>query len=111
LKAKPRLRRYPRRTRPGCYASTAAPPPAKPAWTASGCCAPRRDPDRRRHRRRYKQLVHIECGWRDLKGAGELRPVFHHRKDRMRAHIQLCWLALLLIRVVENPAGDTWRLP
>jgi hypothetical protein len=45
------------------------------------------------------------------KGARELRPVFHHRKDRMRAHIQLCWLALLLIRVVENTAGDTWRLP
>jgi hypothetical protein len=57
----------------------------------------------------YKQLVHIERGWRDLKGALELRPVFHHREDRIRAHIQLCWLALLLIRVVENTAADTWR--
>jgi len=28
-----------------------------------------------------------------------LRPVYHHREDRIRAHIQLCWLALLLIRV------------
>ena len=35
--------------------------------------------------------------------------MFHHREDRIRAHIQLCWLALLLIRVVENTAADTWR--
>jgi hypothetical protein len=38
-----------------------------------------------------------------------LRPVFHHREDRIRAHIQLCWLALLLLRVIENATGDTWR--
>jgi len=35
--------------------------------------------------------------------------VFHHREDRIRAHVQLCWLALLLIRVVENATGETWR--
>ncbi|MGI8946623.1 MAG: hypothetical protein ACR2FV_01295, partial [Ornithinimicrobium sp.] len=29
-------------------------------------------------------------------------PVFHHREDRIRGHVQLCWLALLLIRVAEN---------
>jgi DDE family transposase len=57
----------------------------------------------------YKQLIAVERGWRDLKGALGLRPVFHHREDRIRAHIQLCWLALLLIRVVENATGDTWR--
>ena len=44
-----------------------------------------------------------------MKGALKLRPVFHYREDRIRAHIQLCWLALLLIRVVENTTGDTWR--
>jgi len=44
-----------------------------------------------------------------MKGALGLRPVFHHREDRIRAHIQLCWLALLLIRVVENATGHTWR--
>jgi hypothetical protein len=38
-----------------------------------------------------------------------VRLVFHHREDRIRAHIQLCWLALLLIRVAENATGDTWR--
>ena len=44
-----------------------------------------------------------------MKGALGLRPVFHYREDRIRAHVQLCWLALLLIRVVENATGDTWR--
>ena len=44
-----------------------------------------------------------------MKGALGLRPVFHHREDRIRAHIQLCWLALLLLRVIENATGDTWR--
>jgi hypothetical protein len=57
----------------------------------------------------YKQLLAVERGWRDMKGALGLRPVFHYREDRIRAHVQLCWLALLLLRVVENAAGDTWR--
>ena len=57
----------------------------------------------------YKQLLAVERGWRDMKGALGLRPVFHHREDRIRAHIQLCWLALLLLRVIENATGDTWR--
>ena len=57
----------------------------------------------------YKQLLAVERGWRDMKGALRLRPVFHYREDRIRAHIQLCWLALLLIRVIEIAGSDTWR--
>jgi len=57
----------------------------------------------------YKTLLQVERGWRDMKGALALRPVFHYREDRIRSHVQLCWLALLLIRVVENATGDTWR--
>jgi len=44
-----------------------------------------------------------------MKGALGLRPVFHYREDRIHAHVQLCWLALLLLRVVENETEDTWR--
>jgi hypothetical protein len=44
-----------------------------------------------------------------MKGALALRPVFHPREDRIRGHVQLCWLALLLILVIENTTGDTWR--
>jgi hypothetical protein len=57
----------------------------------------------------YKQLLAVERGWRDMKGALGLRPVFHYREDLIRGHVQLCWLALLLIRVAENTTGDTWR--
>ena len=35
----------------------------------------------------YKQLLAVERGWRDMKGALGLRPVFHHREDRIRAHV------------------------
>jgi hypothetical protein len=57
----------------------------------------------------YKGLYEAERGWRDLKSLIDLRPVYHHREDRIRAHIQLQWLALLLLRVVEVTTGDTWR--
>ncbi|MHB1930929.1 MAG: IS1634 family transposase [Acidimicrobiales bacterium] len=57
----------------------------------------------------YKQLTEVERGWRDMKGALKLRPVFHYREDRIRAHVQLCWLGLLLIRTVEHETADTWR--
>ncbi len=57
----------------------------------------------------YKQLLAVERSWRDMKGALRLRPVFHYREDHVRGHVQLCWLALLLIRVVENATGATWR--
>jgi hypothetical protein len=57
----------------------------------------------------YKQLYQIERGWRDFKGTLKLRPVFHYREDRIRSHIQLCWLGLLLIRVIENATGSSWR--
>ncbi len=30
-------------------------------------------------------------------------------RNRIRAHVQLCWLALLLLRVIENATDDTWR--
>ena len=57
----------------------------------------------------YKQLLAVERGWRDCKSSLGLRPVYHYREDRIRAHVQLCWLALLLIRVAETATGDTWR--
>jgi len=56
----------------------------------------------------YKQLLEVERGWRDLKQVIDLRPVYHRKEERIRAHVILCWLALLLTRVAENAAGDTW---
>ena len=57
----------------------------------------------------YKQLLAVERGWRDCKSNLGLRPAYHHREDRIRSHVQLCWLALLLVRVAETATGDTWR--
>jgi len=57
----------------------------------------------------YKQLIQVERGWRDMKSTLDLRPVFHRKEERIRAHVVLCWLALLLIRIVENATEDTWR--
>ena len=56
----------------------------------------------------YKQLLEVERGWRDMKQVIDLRPVFHRREDRIRAHVLLCWLALLLARIAENACGSTW---
>jgi hypothetical protein len=43
-----------------------------------------------------------------MKSVLDLRPVHHRLEERIRAHVLLCWLAILLIRVAENTAGQTW---
>ncbi len=57
----------------------------------------------------YKQLAAIENAWRDMKHVIDLRPVYHRLEDRIRAHVLLCWLALLLVRIVETRTGQTWH--
>jgi hypothetical protein len=58
----------------------------------------------------YKQLLEVERGWRDMKTHLDLRPVNHRKEERIRAHVMLCWLALLLIRIAENQIPTlTWR--
>jgi hypothetical protein len=56
----------------------------------------------------YKQLLEVERGWRDMKQVIDLRPVYHRKEERIRAHVILCWLALLLARVAENACHATW---
>ena len=56
----------------------------------------------------YKQLAQVERGWRDMKQIIDLRPVYHRREDRIRAHVLLCWLALLLIRIIETRTAQRW---
>ena len=43
-----------------------------------------------------------------MKQVIDLRPVYHRLEERIRAHVLLCWLALLLIRIAETTTGDTW---
>ncbi|WP_435864105.1 IS1634 family transposase [Streptomyces spongiicola] len=56
----------------------------------------------------YKALLEVERGWRDMKQVIDLRPVYHRLEERIRAHVLLCWLALLLVRITETTTGDTW---
>ena len=56
----------------------------------------------------YKQLMEVERAFRTLKSTLSLRPVYHTKDDRIRAHVLLCWLALLLVRVTELETGSTW---
>ena len=57
----------------------------------------------------YKNLLEAERGFRDMKSTLLLRPVFHRLERRIRAHVLLCWLALLLTRVTERATGQSWR--
>ena len=57
----------------------------------------------------YKQLLEVERSWRDMKTTLALRPVYHRKEARIRSHVLLCWLALLLVRIAENATGETWR--
>jgi hypothetical protein len=110
LKAKPGLRRYLRRTQSGLlridHAAIKRESHLDGKWLLRTSDLTLTPDDLAAA---YKQLLAVERGWRDFKGALGLRPVFHYREDRIRAHIQLCWLALLLLRVIEIATGDTWR--
>jgi len=57
----------------------------------------------------YKSLLEVERGWRAFKHTLDLRPIYHHTEERIRAHVLLCWLGLLLIRVAENEVKTSWR--
>jgi len=56
----------------------------------------------------YKQLVRVEEAWRTMKSTIEIRPVFHRTPERIRSHVFLCVLALLVERVAEQACGETW---
>ncbi|MBI3695016.1 MAG: IS1634 family transposase [Acidobacteria bacterium] len=50
----------------------------------------------------YKQLNEVERGFAHLKGLLEVRPVYHHTDDRVRAHVFVAALAFLLDRALEK---------
>lgn len=50
----------------------------------------------------YIQLTQAEAAFRTAKSDLGLRPVFHHKQDRVQAHILVCFLALALWRTLEQ---------
>jgi len=56
----------------------------------------------------YKQLNDVEQAFRTLKTTLELRPNYHSKDERIRCHIFLCFLALVLARIAEYKTGSNW---
>lgn len=56
----------------------------------------------------YKQLMEVERAFRTLKTTLDLRPVYHRKDERIQAHVFLCFLALLLVRIAERKTNMTW---
>ena len=56
----------------------------------------------------YKQLMEVERAFRTLKTTWELRPPYHRKEERIRTHVLLCYLSLLLVRIAERETGETW---
>ena len=63
--------------------------------------------------KRYKSLADIERGFRVLKSEIEIGPVYHRLPNRIRAHAAICFMALILYRVMRMRlrAGDTHLSP
>ena len=51
---------------------------------------------------RYKSLADIERGFRVLKSEIEIGPVFHRLPGRIKAHAAICFIALILYRVMRQ---------
>lgn len=51
---------------------------------------------------RYKALADIERGFKVLKSEIEIAPVFHRLPERIKAHASLCFMALILYRVMRQ---------
>jgi transposase len=56
--------------------------------------------------RHYKDLGHVESAFRTLKSADlQIRPIYHHTEERVRAHLFLCMLAYY----VKWHMSEAWR--
>ena len=62
---------------------------------------------------RYKSLADIECDFKVLKSEVEIGPVYHRVPERIRAHASICFMALILHRVMRSrlKAADAGYTP
>jgi transposase len=51
---------------------------------------------------RYKALADIERGFKVLKSEIEIAPVFHRLPERIKAHASICFMALIVYRVMRQ---------
>ena len=50
----------------------------------------------------YKEQWQIERSFRTIKSFIEIRPVYHRKEERIKAHVFVCVLSLLLSRIIEK---------
>ena len=50
----------------------------------------------------YRSRMEIERSFHQLKSFVEIRPIYHHNEDRIKAHVTVCILAYLLNTTVTH---------
>lgn len=57
----------------------------------------------------YHQLWHVEQAFRISKSDLAGRPIFHHKEDAIKAHVLVCFVALMLSKYLEIVSGLSIR--
>ena len=58
----------------------------------------------------YKDLKTIEASFRVIKDILELRPIYHHKDERVKGHIFICILAFLVTKILEKKTQTTIKM-
>lgn len=58
----------------------------------------------------YHELWHIEQAFRMSKSDLKARPIFHHEHDSIRAHLLICFMALMIGKFIEIKTGLSLRV-
>ena len=58
----------------------------------------------------YKEQWEIERSFRTIKSFIEIRPVYQKKSERIRAHVFVCVLSLLLSRIMEKRTETTMEM-
>jgi transposase len=53
-------------------------------------------------RESYKKLTKVENAFRDIKSYLEIRPIYHHKSQRVKAHVFICFIAYYLLWHLEQ---------
>ena len=57
--------------------------------------------------KRYKSLADIERGFRMQKSEIEIGPIYHRLPERIHAHVSICFMALIVYRVMRSRLKDS----
>jgi len=57
----------------------------------------------------YHQLWHVEASFRMSKSDLRARPIFHHKRDSIEAHLTIVFAALAMARTIEHTTGVSIR--